>query len=116
VVSVRLRWGFVAIASSWGVLLGSAACTSTPDYLPPCIDPHDPHCIAPEAGADASDAKPVEARPEVDGCPPDFCACTCVDGGKGYRPQCGLVSGACMATDPCISGLDPEGGWLVCGM
>jgi len=32
-----------------------AACTETPSYFPPCVDPSSP-CIAPEGGADAADA------------------------------------------------------------
>lgn len=47
-------------------------------------------------------------------CPANFCACTCQDGVAGYRPQCDPVG--CTSSDPCISGLDADGGWLVCGL
>ncbi len=32
-----------------------AACTETPSFFPPCVNPDTP-CAGPEAGADASDA------------------------------------------------------------
>jgi hypothetical protein len=41
-----------------------AACTETPSYLPPCVDPSAP-CMVPEAGADASDAAVPDAPAEA---------------------------------------------------
>jgi hypothetical protein len=65
-----------------------------------------------DAGGDAD----ADAGGDADAgrCPPNFCACSCLDGGAGYRPQCDPV--ACTSTDPCISGLDADGGWLLCGL
>ena len=37
-----------------------AACTETPSYFPPCVDPNAP-CVASEAGADASEAGAADA-------------------------------------------------------
>jgi hypothetical protein len=131
---ISFRVGVVTVASC-GVLLGAMACTSSPSYLPPCLDPNDPNCVLTDASADgdashAADAKAADVPSDAGevgdageasdageaGCPPDFCVCTCSDGGKGSRPQCGLVNGNCIASDPCISGLDTDGGWLVCGI
>ncbi len=61
---------------------------------------------------DSGDAGSTDAAVDTS-CPANFCACTCQDGGAGYRPQCDAVH--CTSTDPCISGLAADGGWLVCG-
>jgi hypothetical protein len=68
---------------------------------------------ADDAGGDAGDAGNGDGAGDS-GCPANFCACTCQDGGAGYRPQCDAVH--CTSSDPCISGLDADGGWLVCGL
>jgi hypothetical protein len=68
---------------------------------------------------DAGDASDTGNAGDADAagdssCPANFCSCTCQDGGAGYRPQCDAVH--CTSSDPCISGLDADGGWLVCGL
>ena len=46
------------------VLLSLAACTETPSYFPPCVDPNAP-CVVPEAGPDASEAAAPDASAEA---------------------------------------------------
>jgi hypothetical protein len=41
-----------------------AACTETPSYFPPCVDPYTP-CVASEAGADAADGGLADATGEA---------------------------------------------------
>jgi hypothetical protein len=68
-VSALIRPVFSALAvASTGAVLCGGACTSTPDYLPPCITPDDPHCVLSDASADAdaSDGKPADAKGSVD--------------------------------------------------
>jgi len=43
-----------------------AACTETPSYLPPCVDPDHP-CAPYEAGVDASDGGMADAPGEATG-------------------------------------------------
>ncbi len=45
----------VRFASFLALSLILAACTETPSFFPPCVNPDTP-CVEPEAGADASDA------------------------------------------------------------
>jgi hypothetical protein len=45
----------VRFASFLTLSMVLAACTETPSFFPPCVNPDTP-CVEPEAGADASDA------------------------------------------------------------
>jgi hypothetical protein len=75
-----------------------------------------PASSLPDAGSSLDAGASADAGSDA-GCPTNFCACTCSDGDAGYRPQCGYVPGqGCVASDPCISGLQPDGGWAVCGL
>jgi hypothetical protein len=74
----------------------------------------DTSAATPDTGAATPDAARESSAPEGGHCPANFCACTCQDGGVGYRPQCDAVN--CVSSDPCISGLDLDGGWQVCGL
>lgn len=49
----------LTLSTSLAVTTAIAACTETPSYFPPCVDPYSP-CVVPEAGADASDGGVVE--------------------------------------------------------
>jgi hypothetical protein len=44
----------LALSTSLAVIAALAACTETPSYFPPCVDPYSP-CVVPEGGTDASD-------------------------------------------------------------
>jgi hypothetical protein len=45
-------------------LMTLAACTETPSYFPPCVDPNHP-CAPYEAGVDASDSGLTDAPGEA---------------------------------------------------
>jgi hypothetical protein len=54
----------VRLAFIFAVSTTLAACTETPSYFPPCVDPYTP-CAASEAGADASDGGAADAHGEA---------------------------------------------------
>ena len=56
---VRLAFR-LALSTSLAVIAALPACTETPSYFPPCVDPYSP-CVIPEAGADASDGEVLES-------------------------------------------------------
>ena len=49
----------ISIGAYLAAVVVLAACTETPSYFPPCVDPKMP-CAPDDAGADASDAAALE--------------------------------------------------------
>jgi hypothetical protein len=52
----------VRIAAFFALATVLFACTETPSYFPPCVDPYTP-CMSGEGGTDASDGGAADAAP-----------------------------------------------------